>query len=352
MWARDPEQQGSRHQRKQVPVEGKESRKWLDGLRRTEERLKGQGHVVTIADREADVYELFALAQTIQGDWLIRARHDRSVNGGTDRLRAVVERAPVGLTLIREVPRSGHHGMRSATLAVRYARVTLVPPHHEKAAHAHWWKEHPTIEHLVSQDLPPLSVGVILVSEEDPPSGEPPLRWLLVTNLSVATPQAALQCVDWYCQRWKVEQFHYTLKSGCQAERLQLTQFARLQRALALYSAVAWALLYLTIHARCDPEEPCTTVLGEDGWQALWTFFYPAVSLPPEPLPLHQAILLVARLGGFLARKHDGQPGVKTIWRGLTRLSDILATWRILTHACAPASSPFPFNLTKTQSYV
>ena len=338
MWARDPEHPGTRHRRKHVPVEGKESRKWLDGLRRTEARLNSLGRVVTIADREADVYELFALAQELHGDWLIRARHDRAVERSNDRLRSVVEHAPVDLTLTIEVPRSTR-GPRTATVEVRRARALLVPPPRAKVAHDHWWAHHPKAERLVPRDLPPLSVGVVLVSEPDPPPGEAPLRWLLITNLLVETPEAAVQCVEWYCQRWKIEQFHYVLKSGCHVERLQLDRVDRLKRALALYSAVAWALLYLTYRARMDPTAPCTTVLDDESWQALWTFCYPAAPLPTEPLSLHQAIILIARLGGFLARKHDGHPGVKTTWRGLTRLSDILATWRILTRSPDPPPS-------------
>lgn len=337
IWARDPEQTGSRHRRKQIPVEGKESRKWLDGLRRTEQLLTEPSQVVMVADREADVYELFALAEQLQGHWLIRARHDRVIGDGSHHLRTAVEQAPVDLTMPIEVPRSSG-GPRTATVEVRRARVVLVPPPRAKLAHDHWWTEHPGVERILPSELPPLPVGVILVSEPEPPPGVPALRWLLVTNLSVETAEAALQCVQWYCQRWKVEQFHHVLKSGCRAERLQLDAVDRLKSALALFSAVAWALLHLTYHARANPTAPCTSVLGDEGWQALWTFSFPTLRVPTEPLPLQQAVVLIARMGGFLARKHDGKPGVTTIWRGLTRLSDVLATWRILTHH--PVSNP------------
>lgn len=331
LWARDPEHVGTRHQRKRVPVEGKESAKWLRGLQQTRTRLGAQQRFLLVADREADVYELFALAQELDGDWLIRARHDRALINRGEHLRAAIERAPVEQCVSLTIPRQGDRPFRQATVEVRRSSVLLVPPARNALAVRRWWAEHPEIDPLAPADLRPLRVGVVLVTERDTPEAEPPVRWLLLTNCAVDTPEAALACVEHYRHRWLVERFHYVLKSGCQVERLQLARAERLEKALALYSAVAWVLLYLTHQARLQPNAPCTTLLDEDTWQALHAVACPSDPLPTEPPDLHTAVVLIARLGGFLGRRRDGEPGVKTVWRGLTRLSDITMTWRVLS---------------------
>lgn len=128
-----------------------------------------------------------------------------------------------------------------------------------------------------------------------------------------------------------MELYHYGLKSGCGIEKLQLETGAGLERALAVYGVVALRLLDVTYEARVKPEEPCTVVFTEHEWQALYCTVHRTAVAPAEPPTLHEAVRLVARLGGFLARKGDGEPGVKTIWRGLMRLDDLAAAW-LLAH--------------------
>jgi hypothetical protein len=113
------------------------------------------------------------------------------------------------------------------------------------------------------------------------------------------------------------------LKSGCHLEKLQLETAGRLERALALYCIVAWWLLYLTYLARNCPDTSCEVVFQTHEWQALHAFTYKTNVLPTTPPSLHEATRLVAKLGGFLARKSDGEPGVQTIWRGLMPVSHV-----------------------------
>jgi Transposase DNA-binding/Transposase Tn5 dimerisation domain len=341
VWARDPEAVGSRHQRTQRPVEGKESAKWLHGLRETETRLGATVATLTVADREADVYELFALAQTLHGDWLIRARHDRKLVGQEGRLLAAVEQAPVVVQERLEMARAGERPARVAELTLRCATVTVQPPPRAVGAIAHWWQEHPQTERLAPAVLTPVRVGVVLVSEVHAPKGVEPLRWLLLSSLPVETAAQALACARIYRLRWLVERYHFVLKSGCRIERLQLRQAERLERALAVYAAVAWWLLWLSYLARAEPEAPCTVVLEPPTWQALWATHHKTLQLPAEPPDLHTVVRWIAQLGGFLARKGDGEPGVQTLWRGLRRLEDITATWALATQLLtAPPSSP------------
>jgi hypothetical protein len=330
VWARDVRTVGKRHQRHDVPVEGKESARWLISLKETQARLGSTVQVITVADREADVYELFVLAQQVGGDWLIRARHDRNLVGLEQHLVARVEDQPVCTTTTIELPRSNDREARPAALEVRRAQVELVPPERHKGDIAAWWAEHPDAEPLVPKVMAPVSVGVVLVTEVAPPPDVTPVRWLLLTNRPVETTEQALECVEWYRLRWVIERYHFVLKSGCQIEKLQLETAERLRRALVVYSVVAWRLLWLTYEARAHPDAPASAVFADLSWQLVWRKACPKVPLPVTPPPLRTTVRQIAQLGGFLGRKGDGEPGVKTLWRGLCRLRDMEAGARLI----------------------
>ena len=188
------------------------------------------------------------------------------------------------------------------------------PPSHRKGGRA---------------QLAPVQVQVVLAEEVDPPSVKERLQWLLVTTLPVADWAAAVQVLDWYTLRWRVERFHFVLKSGCQIEQLQLAHADRLTRALATYSLIAWRLLWLTYAARQQPNQPCSAVLTHAEWQLLHQTYCPRQRPPDQPPALQQAVRWIAQLGGLLARTSDCEPGVKTLWRGLRRLADLLAGWQL-----------------------
>lgn len=330
IWGRDPNTIGKRHQRHELPIEAKESAKWLRAVRQAEVRLGPQVRVLTVADREADVYELFALAHELDGDWLIRARHDRALKEPEGKLLAAVEGTEPKVCTRLELPARDGQPAREARLEIRSTSVVLVPPRRSKAAEGKWWAAHPEAERLAPTVLRAIRVGVVLVTEVDPPAGVKPVRWLLLTSLPVDSPQQALACVLAYRLRWLVERYHFVLKSGCQVEKLQLETAERLHLALVVYAGVAWRLLWLTYQARVHADAPCTVVFDDDTWQALYATHHQTLLLPEDPPDLRTAVGMVARLGGFLGRSHDGEPGVKTIWRGLRRLDDIVATWRLL----------------------
>ncbi len=330
LWARDSAMVGTRHQRHAVPIEGKESAKWLRAVRAATGRVGSRCQVVTVADREADVYELFGLAATLDSDWVIRARHDRRRADAAGSVEAAVAAAPVLVTSTLEVARQANHPPRTATVEVRASQVWVAPPAEKgKRAKAAWREAHPDVPAVGPAQLGELSLGVVRVSEPHPPTGESPVHWLLVTSLPVTTVAEVLTCVHYYRLRWLVERFHFVLKSGCQVERLQLEHGDRLRRALAIYSVVAAWLLHATYLARTTPEAPATVVLDDAAWRVLLTLRYPRQPLPAQPPTVREALRLIARLGGFLARTGDGEPGVQTVWRGFRRLNDMVLTWRI-----------------------
>lgn len=332
LWARDPATLGKSEQRAETPIEGKESAKWLRSLRTVTARVGHRCQVVTVADREADVYELFALAAELDGDWLIRARHDRRLANGTGGVEAAVAATPVLATQEVAVARQVNHPPRTALVEVRALEVVLAPPGVKgKQAKAAWRLAHPDVAAVGPTQWGDLPVTVVLVTEPQPPMGTAPLHWLLVTSLPTPTIAAVLTCVHYYRLRWLIERFHYVLKSGCQVEELQLETADRLERALVIYSVVAAWLLEATYLARTIPEAPATVILDDDAWRVLLSLYYPHQPLPTQPPTVQETIRLIARLGGFLARKGDGEPGVKTIWRGFRRLNDMVFAWHHFT---------------------
>jgi hypothetical protein len=200
-----------------------------------------------------------------------------------------------------------------ATLTLRWASLVIHPP-----------RNHPE-----RKKFSPLRLQFLLAEEEQPPPGETPIRWLLATTLPIETWDDALRLLRWYAHRWRIERLHFVLKSGCRIEQLQLETAERLECAIACYLIVAWRLMWLTYEARQNPERSCDGVLEAHEWQLLHTRLYPRQPLPTQPPNLREAVRMIAQLGGFLARRRDGDPGLKTIWRGLRRLDDMSVAWKL-----------------------
>lgn len=316
VWARD-EEIGKRRTRRSRAPEQKESWRWREGFDAVQERVPAGVEIIGIADRESDIYFVLAMPRREGMQLLVRSAHNRAVEGEEHHyLRQAVEAAPVVGTYELKLERTRKRTARTARLEVRIAQVDLKPPRHGTNTTA----------------VAPLTVSTVWVRERgEVPSGEQRVDWLLLASWPVETLEAALECVQMYSHRWKVERYHYVLKSGCRIERLQLETADRLDRALALYSFVAWRLLWLAYQARAAGTSPCTEALQEDEWRVLV-----AVSgrstLRGTPT-LGEAVRLIAQFGGFQGRKGDGDPGVKALWIGWRRLMDfVLAAQALSRH--------------------
>jgi hypothetical protein len=173
----------------------------------------------------------------------------------------------------------------------------------------------------------------VFVEESQPPAGEKPIRWMLATTVPVENLQQACRVVGWYARRWVIERFHYTLKSGYGLEQQQLESVEHVERFLATLVIAAWRVLWLAHEAREHPQQACTIVLDQAEWQALyaWAHRKSPRPLPSQPPTLGEAAQMIGRLGGHLARKRDGPPGVKTLWRGLARLHDLTTGYLLAT---------------------
>jgi len=319
-WGRDPDDHGKRVRRKHEPIEQKESYRWLEGYRRAcavSAAVPGT-RIVSIADREGDIYECLAEAQAIEGpraDWIVRSCQDRTTTtrsgeGATFvKLRATVAaRAPLGRLTV-QVPRSGDRPARQATVTVRSAPVELKPPYRP------------------DRELPAVTVNAVLIREESAPAGAEPIEWLLLTGLPVATFAEAATVVDYYSCRWPVEVFFRIYKSGCRVEEIQLGSADRLLPCLALYLIVAWRVHWLTMLGRSCPELSCDAVFADEEWRSVWAIVL-REPVPAAAPPLEVMIRLVASLGGHLGRKHDGPPGAQVLWIGLQRMRDFALAWQ------------------------
>ena len=211
------------------------------------------------------------------------------------------------------VPRQDEKKPRTASLRIRHASFDFPPP----------------MNRAKSFQNRSVTLNVISALEDNPNPEVKPIQWLLLTTLEVSNFESAARYIRWYTYRWLIERYHYVLKSGCRIEQLQLKTAERIKKALATYTIVAWRLLWLTYQARENPLLPCDTILEKHQWQSLCCHFQ-GCPLSKDPPSLKQAVIWIAQLGGFLARRHDGFPGVKTLWRGLQRLHDIASTWKLV----------------------
>jgi hypothetical protein len=322
VWRRDPKEKGKSHRGSGRPIEEKESRRWLDALGATEQAIPLPTEVITVADREADLYELFALPRRPGSDLLIRSDHRRRVHHEAKFLYEAIRQSPVRGEKELEVHRRPDRAARRAKLWVRWERLEWIAPAGKRG-------------------VPPrLELTVLLVEEQGAPAGEKPIAWLLVTTLPVTTLGEAWECARWYGLRWLIERYHYALKSGCQMEDLQLETAERLEKALATYGIVAWRLLWLTYEARRHPQKSCGEILAPHEVEALYWAVHKTPIPSSAPPTLQQSVRWIGQLGGFLARRGDGDPGMKVLWRGLSRLQDIAATWEFLSRRLPAHHAP------------
>jgi hypothetical protein len=315
VWARDPADVGKRQRRKPGPITQKESQKWLIRLEAARHAREACAHtrVLSVGDREADVFDLLAMERPAGVDLLVRAAWDRCVKGPEQPIGAKVEAQPVLEHLLLQVPSRGVQPGRQATLALRFCPVTLCPPRHRKA-----------------EGLPGVTLWAVQVREIDPPLDSQPIEWLLLTTVAVQTAEEARERVGWYACRWGIAVGHRILKSGGRIAARQLATAERLQRCLTLYSVIAWRVLYATMLARAVPELPCSVRLELEEWQALYCAIHQCPPPPDEPPSLAQAVHWIAQLGGFVGRRRRDQPGPETLWRGFQHLMDLTRMYHIM----------------------
>jgi hypothetical protein len=313
-WARREEETGKKYERHAKPIEDKESNKWLSSYRAVSAVQAGcpTTKLIVMADREADIHELFAEHDALRksAELLIRAEKTRNRNVAHDencvqRLWPFMqELKPAGIVEVTVPPRPDRVP-RTAKLEIRFSPVTLKAPR-------------------TKPELPEVPLFAVYAYEIDAPAEvDSPLEWMLLTTLPVTSLEEAKTALAYYAKRWGIEIYHRVLKSGCRIEDRQLGTAKRLANCLAIDMVVAWRIHHLTWLGREMPNVPCTVYFEDAEWKALVGFIKKTPTAPSDPPTLRQAMIMVASLGGFLNRKSDGEPGTETIWRGLQRLDDI-----------------------------
>lgn len=315
IWSRPEEPKYPPKAHKKRPIKEKESFRWLTSLKDSVDEVPSSTRVIMVGDRESDIYDLFVEAASLGQDLLIRAAWNRRLENKEGYSLDAVKEAPILGEITVTIPRTKNEKEREITLELQAVRVCILPPKSRK-----------------KDNLPNITLTVIRAKEKNPPDGKKAIEWFLLTTLSVDTAEEAALYVKWYSYRWLIERYHYVLKSGCTIEELQLKKQERLERAVAVYSVVAWMILWMIYGSRLQPDSDCSYVLSEDEWQILYIVINKDMP-PSKPPSLHEAVKWLARLGGFLGRKNDRSPGVKVLWRGLRQLRVMVLTKMSLQEA-------------------
>ena len=310
--------------RRTTPIEQKESIRWIEGLQMTEQAALAcpQTTCVCVGDSESDIYELFAAkAQnetanlhllvragqnrntTEQDDWKDQVRRTQKIGEQTLHIRS--RTATVACT---KSARQRSREARTAQIEIRKATVEVARPVHAG-------------KHLPAS----VSVNVVLCEEINVPDGEDPICWMLVTTLPIDTDQEVQRVIRAYCIRWQIEVFFRTLKSGCRIEHRRFEEMHRIANCLAIYSIVAWRLMYICHMGRACPDVECEVVFEPSEWQSVYAIL--GREVPQKGCPrLQDVVRAIAQLGGFINRP-GSDPGTQTLWIGMQRCYDLSNAW-------------------------
>ena len=287
-----------------VPIEQKESYRWLENLRQSTALFEHPECCVHIGDREGDIYELFCTAQAAGTHFLVRTCVDRLAGDGSRTISQEMNHVKVqGLHRIEFRDKQGN--LSQAVLEIRYCRMVVLPPIGKR------------------KNYPELILTVIYAQERGQPQGRDQIDWKLITDLPVRSRREAVEKLQWYAQRWKIETFHKVLKSGCKAEESKLRTAERLVNLVAILCILSWRIFWMTMINRSEPKASPDAAFTELELYLLDTLIADKAAEHQRKKSLNTYLVKLARLGGYLARTHDPPPGNKVIWRGLTRLTDI-----------------------------
>jgi len=300
---------------RQAP-EQRKSWRWMEGLRDCVEAATRcpDTRVVGVMDREADIFELFEQQrQDARVELLVRAKNNRCIAEGEklfERLRAAPERARLHIALGRQSARpkaskqqlKAKRKERLAEVSLHYERIELTPTAHE------------------FKDRAALALWCVHVREDHPPENTQALEWFLLTTLPVESREDAERMLRWYGLRWRIEDWHRVIKSGCRIERLAHDRIERLTRAIALRLVIAWRIMLMTLLGREVPELPAELLFSDLELEVLTAYAPTLTRKWPPPTTLGAAVKLVAIMGGYMARNNDGPPGHQVMWLGMVTL--------------------------------
>jgi len=331
MWVRSSTKtKKEKYDNRLLPIEEKETYKWTYSIDQAVKNTEGKIPMISICDREADIFDFFLEVKDLDSHFIVRSNHNRNV--GTrgnvikllDKINTVEEfektfQIKIPVKSVEKVDKRKKNSykeslkLRDAKVRIKTCKVTLSSSR----------KAGQTIKEKIN-------LSFIEVSEINPPEGLHSVCWHILTSLEVSNFEQASLIVNYYSLRWRIENYFKILKSGCSVEKCRLNTGTKLKKYISIFSVIAWRLHWLTYVSRVSPEEPCNKVLTEIEWKTLYIKIN-KMNITPEKIPSSREVLIwLARLGGFMARKSDGEPGMISIWRGWTRLQDMVSIHNLL----------------------
>lgn len=307
-WSRNIEELGKTQQRKDLPIEKKESHIWISSIDSTVELAEQYPDklIINVADRECDIAESLSILVNVKDKikGVVRCAQDRNTIEEDEQTLKVFERAKnLPLRGTKEILVKQDNKYRNTTVEVRSGEIKIKAPRRKE------------------NKVKDIEINVIYAKERTIADGHEAIEWLLYTTLEVNTMEESGFVLDTYACRWYIEIYFKILKQGCQIEKLQLETKERFMTALALYMIIAWREMFLMTLGRKYPELPADSVFSKEEWEAI--FIIDTNQEPPkEAPPLGVILLMIAKQGGYIGRKNDPQPGPKAFWIGLSKLYD------------------------------
>jgi len=296
-------------------IEEKESYRWLEMLRDSTKDIPDSVNVITICDREGDFYELYAAAMEIGKDFVIRVTHDRKTAENEkviEKIRSTEACGQVTVTIPRNT--RNNYPARKATMEVACCSVNVLKPDSLNRTNV----------------LDSIQMNIVRITEICVKGDLEKIEWILATSLPVTNADDAMKIVEYYVQRWKIERFHFVLKSGCKIEDIQQRNYEKITAVIFMKSVIAMFIMTITYIGRILPDIPCNVFFDEEEWKLLYKIVNKTKCAPDEPYSLADAIKYLGTLGSYKRAPSDGPPGLKSIWKGLCELYTALDYVRYL----------------------
>jgi len=308
----------------ETPIEEKKTFVWIQHHRDLVEVASRipDTRLIEVCDREADFFEMFdEQRQSPRVQLLVRAKHDRNITVEPFKLFAAVRESPVQSVVRVHIPRQSARPKKSkqkarakrpgrdADLSVRYMRIQLRAPKY-------------------LEEKQPIDLWIVHALEESPPPDTAAVEWFLLTTVEIGSVEDAERCLRWYCLRWRIEDWHRVLKSGCRIEDLAHETAERLRRAIAINLVIAWRIMLMTLLGRETPELPAEVLFSDIELRTLRA--YAKKRGLAAPVLLGEAVRLVAKIGGYLGRNNDPPPGHQILWQGYMQFQFMCAGFALL----------------------
>jgi hypothetical protein len=308
--------------RKKIPIEDKESLRWLESYRHACKLAQNcpETKVIYIADRECDIIEVLEEAVndkkiTKNVDVIIRAQHNRQLDENDlinkkykNLIKAIEESNPIGEAKFK-IASTHEEEPREVIQKIKAAKFKFKRKEYNGG---------------IIRDV---SINVVMAIEENPPPDKSAIKWVLLTTMSIDSYENVMKIFQYYTCRWEIEIFIKILKSGCKVEERQLKTVDRLKPLIALFLILSWRIQYVMMLGRVCPEIPCNAVFEDFEWKPVFKVSHPSLEIPKDPPSLYELIIMIAKLGGYLPGPKAGPPGVKVMWRGMSRMAEFTIAW-------------------------